>query len=105
MSFEILWEPWFRNLVRAGASGFMYTFYLYGGKESQEQTTYSHLQKNAQAVAKLYVDLLRNVGHNVFFDNWFTTLDLMLCFKKEGILVVGTTRGNWIQGCSLVGKR
>ena len=25
----------FKNLVRAGASGFMYTFYLYGGKESQ----------------------------------------------------------------------
>ena len=36
-------------------------------------------------VAKLSVDLPRNVGHKVFFDNWFTTLDLMLYFKKEGL--------------------
>ena len=95
----------FKNLVRAGASGFMYMFYLYGGKESQEKTPYSHLQKTAQVVAKLYVDLPRNVGHKVFFDNWFTTLDLMLYFKKEGILAVGTIRGNRIQGCPLVGNK
>ena len=95
----------FKNSVRAGASGFMYTFYLYGGKESQEQTPYSHLQKSAQVVAKLCVDLPRNVSHKVFFDNCFTTLDLMLYFKKEGILAVGTIRGNRIQGCPLVGNK
>ena len=83
----------------------MYTFYLYGGKESQEQTPYSHLQKSAQVVAKLCVDLPRNVSHKVFFDNCFTTLDLMLYFKKEGILAVGTIRGNRIQGCPLVGNK
>ena len=56
-------------------------------------------------VAKLCVDLPRNVGHKVFFDNWFTTLDLMLYFKKEGILAVGTIRGNRIQGCPLAGNK
>ena len=66
----------------------MYKFYLYRGKEPEEQTPYSHLQKSAQVVAKLSVDLPRNVGHKVFFDNWFTTLDLMLYFKKEGLFAV-----------------
>ena len=56
-------------------------------------------------VAKVCVDLPRNVGHKVFFDNWFTTLDLMLYFKKEGILAVGIITGNRIQGCPLVGKK
>ena len=94
-----------KNLVRVGASGFTYMFYLYRGKESQEKTPYSHLQKSTQVVAKLCVDLPRNVGHKVFFDNWFTTLDLMLYFKKEGILAVGTIRGNRIQGCPLLGNK
>ena len=72
----------------------MYTFYLYGEEELQEQTPYSHLQKIAQVVAKLCVDLPRNVGHKVFFDNWFTTIDFTLYFKKEGTLAVGTVRIN-----------
>ena len=83
----------------------MYMFYQYEGKESQEKTPYNHLQKSAQVIAKLCVDLSRNVGRKVFFDNWFTTLNLMLYFKKEGILAVGTIRGNKIQGCSLVGNK
>ena len=68
----------FKNLVRAGANGFMYDFYLYGGKESNEVTHYNHLQKSVQVVAKLCEELPRNVGHKDFFDNLFTTLDLML---------------------------
>ena len=32
----------FENLVRAGACGFMYDYYLYGAKESNEVTPYSH---------------------------------------------------------------
>ena len=73
----------FKNLVRAGASGFMYDFYLYSGKEGNEVTPYSYLQKSAQVVAKLCVELPRHVGHKVFFDNWFTALDLMLISEKR----------------------
>ena len=89
----------FRNLVWAGASGFMYDVFLYGGKESNEVTPYSHLQKSAQVVAKLCVELPRHVGRKVFVDNWFTTLDLMIYLKKEGLLAVGTIRSNCLQGC------
>jgi hypothetical protein len=42
----------FKNLVRAGASGFMYDFYIYAGKEAimEENPDYKHLQKSAQVV-------------------------------------------------------
>ena len=86
-------------MVRAGAGGFMYGFFLYGGKESNEVTPYSLLQKSVQVVAKLCVELPRQVGNKVFFDNWFTTLDLMIYLKKEGLLAVGTIRSNCLQGC------
>ena len=85
----------FKNLVRAEQGlVFMYDFYLYEGKQSNEVRPNSHLQKSAQVVAKLCIELPRHVGHKVFFYNWFTTLDLMIYLKKEGLLAVGTIRSN-----------
>ena len=91
-------------MVRAGAGGFIYGFFLYGRKESNEVTPYSFLQKSAQVVAKLCVELPRQVGNKVFFDNWFTTLDLMIYLKKEG-LPVGKIRSSHSLGCPLLSKK
>lgn len=43
-------------------------------------------------MSRLFKDFPANVGHKVFFDNWFTTLELMDHLKKGGLLGVGTTR-------------
>lgn len=92
----------FKNLVRAGASGFMYDFYIYAGKgEIVENSDYKHLQKSAQVVARLCEHLPSYSGHQLFFDNWFTTLDLLIYLKNRGILARGTMRVNRIQGCPL----
>ena len=91
----------FKNLVRAGASGFMYDFYLYAGKENDDNPDFQGLQKCAQVVAKLCKDLPRNVGHKVFFDNWFSTLELILYLKNEGLLAAGTIRANRLHNCPL----
>jgi len=95
----------FKNLVRAGASGFMYDFYLYAGKENDDNPEFQGLQKCAQVVAKLCKDLPRNVGHKVFFDNWFSTLELMLYLKNEGLLAVGTIRANRLHNCPLIANK
>ena len=95
----------FKNLVRAGSSGLMYDFYLYSGKQENGDTPYKDLQKSAQVVAKLCTDLPGNIGHKVFFDNWFTTLELMLYLKRRGILAVGTVRANRLQGCPLLSSK
>ena len=57
----------FRSLVRERSSGFMYDFYLYGGKESNEVIFYSNLQKGAQVFTKLFVELPRHIEHKDFF--------------------------------------
>ena len=92
----------FKNLVRAGASGFMYDFFIYSGKdESQGDGQYKHLQKCAQIVAKLSEDIPKHEGHKLFFDNWFSTLDLFHYLKSNGILAAGTIRANRIAKCPI----
>ena len=92
----------FKNLARAGSSGFMYDFYLYSGKETTNNNVpYNHLQKSAQVVAKPCQELPGQKGHKLFFDNWFSTLELFHYLKDHGIHAVGTIRANRLQGCPL----
>ena len=59
------------------------------------------LRKCAQVVSKCCKDLPRNVGHKVFFDKWFSTLELILYLKNEGLLAAGTIRANRLHNCPL----
>ena len=97
----------FKNLVRAGASGIMYDFYIYTGKQDQSEndTPYSHLQKSAQVVARLCETLPTHANHKLYFDNWFTTLALLVYLKKNGISSCGTVRTNRLQGCPLLSNK
>nr|XP_018672513.1 piggyBac transposable element-derived protein 2-like [Ciona intestinalis] len=84
-------------MVRADSSGFMYDFYIYGGKDSKQlalSDDATHLQKSAQTVVKLCQHLPVKQNHQLFFDNWFTTLDLLIYLKEIGINACGTIRGN-----------
>ena len=88
-----------KNLIRAGASGIMYDFYIYAGKNETVQEDlpdFTDLQKSAQVVARLSQHLPHHSGHN-----WFTTLDLLIYLKNKGILACGTVRNNRLQGCLL----
>jgi hypothetical protein len=75
----------FKNIVRAGSSGFMYDFYIYPGKNSciDLPVDAKGLQKCAQAVAKVCLTLQRNAK------------------KNQGILSCGTIRANRLHGCVL----
>ena len=77
----------------------MYDFYIYKGRDEQMQSDpdIMHLKKSAQVVARLCEHLPVNVNHKVYFDNWFTSLDLLLYLKQRGILSCGTIRTNRIQ--------
>lgn len=90
----------FENLVRAGASGFMYDCYVYAGKDEPDREA-QVLRKCAQVVTKLCKDLPSNMRHKLFFNNWFSTLELMQYLKKKGLHVVGTVRPNRVKNCPL----
>ena len=69
----------FKNLVRASSCGLMHKFYVYEGKNNineESENDYSHLPKSAQVVARLSKDLSGGVNLKLFFDNWFSKLDL-----------------------------
>lgn len=90
----------FKNLVRAGASGFMYDFYVYAGKDDRDgDDNYNELQNCAKVVARLAEHLPNNEGHKLFFDNWFSTLELFHFLKARGIWAAGTMRSNRLEQC------
>ncbi|XP_065658778.1 piggyBac transposable element-derived protein 2-like [Hydra vulgaris] len=89
-------------MVRAGRSGMMYDFYLYAGKESTIPAEYSHLSVSAQSVAYLCMELPKHEDKVVFFDNWFSTPNLIQYLKGIGIKAAGTIRPNRLHGCPVI---
>ena len=85
----------------------MYDFFVYNGKNYAEldDGKFGHLQKCAQFVVKPCDDLPVRNNYEVFFDNWFTTLDLLHHFKLKGIYSVGTIRLNPFWGCPLAANK
>lgn len=74
--------------VRADASGYVCEFQVYTGKtESTEK------QLGARVVKDLTRELVGN-NHHVYFDNFFTGVDLMVSLKKDKIFACGTVRQN-----------
>ena len=91
----------FKNFVRAGKSGLMYDFFIYQGAKStgQEKCT------SESVVLKLCSTLPKHVNHLICFDNWFTTLNLMLELKSLGYPSIGTVRANRMSGCPLQSEK
>ena len=87
----------FKNLVRAGASGFMYDFYIYAGKgEIVENSDYKHLQKSAQVVARLCEHLPSHSGHQLVYHFGLANLP-----QEQGYTSMWHHAANRIQGCPL----
>jgi hypothetical protein len=88
--------------VLCGATGYAYDFECYTGRsdnillESEEECGAS-----GNVVVRLSRSLPVNVGHKLYFDNYFTNPDLQIYLAKRGILSVGTVRSNRIPQCSL----
>ena len=89
-------------MVQAGTSGFMYDYYLYCSKEDRPPVDYHQLSASAQSVVQLCYNLPRHAGKYVFFDNWFTTLDLLFHLKSISLQAIGTIRANILQSCPLI---
>ena len=91
----------FKNFVRAGQSGMIYDFFFYTGAKS------TGAEKNTAKgiVMKLCENVPKSCNYKVFFDNWFSTLDLCLELKANGILTAATIRENRLAGCTLKAEK
>ena len=88
----------FKVFARAGISGLIYDFMIYTGKAMNLP---GDLGVAGNVVMKLVKNLPPNMNFKVYFDNWFSSIDLLCLLKKKSIWSVVTIRSNRLKGCML----
>lgn len=88
----------YKNWVAASSDGYCYSFDLYCGK-----TTENTKEPLGTRVVKLLLSKIPAIPeeHTVYFDNFFTSCDLLIALKKTGYKATGTIRENRTKKCPL----
>lgn len=82
----------------AGASGLMYDFKVYTGKDTCADYG---LGFSGNIVMSLCENIPKGVNHKIFADNWFSSLHLATALKSKGFCFLGTIRTNRMGKCQL----
>ncbi|CAK8678001.1 unnamed protein product [Clavelina lepadiformis] len=88
----------FKVFARAGMSGMIYDFMVYTGKAMKLP---GNLGVAGNVVMRLVNNLPEDKNFKVYFDNWFSSVDLVCLLKQQNIWSVGTIRSNRLKGCTL----
>lgn len=96
----------FKMFVRAGVSGIVYDFFIYTGSTTFDSMIFSETEAELGSGGKVVIQLCKTIPNPsesfVYFDNWFTSLDLIVLLKSEyAINSLGTVRSNRLRGCTL----
>lgn len=89
----------YKVLTRAGASGVLYDFRIYEGA-STKVTDYG-LGISGDIILELSETLPKHQQFKLYFDNWFSSIDLVSELSDRGFLCVGTIRENRTKNCPL----
>ena len=93
----------FKVFARCGVSGITYDFNFYDGKAPAVQKSCGY--QPGDFVSKLCETLPAGQNFKLYFDNFFTFLELHLMLKRQGILSTGTVRSNRLRGCPLKSEK
>ncbi|XP_055087231.1 piggyBac transposable element-derived protein 3-like [Periophthalmus magnuspinnatus] len=85
--------------TRAGVTGLVYDFEIYTGKGTV--TNERGLGVAGEVVLRLVSEVPKGLNYKCYFDNWFTSPELIVELKKMGILTVATINRNRVRGCTL----
>ena len=85
--------------ARCGVSGMVYDFEIYTGRSSKAEAQPALLM-GGNVVYRLTQTLPRNVNHKVFFDNFFSSIALMNCLKKDAFWAVATIQKDRLKGAA-----
>ncbi|XP_052855098.1 piggyBac transposable element-derived protein 3-like [Drosophila gunungcola] len=85
--------------TRAGTSGLVYDFTLYVGEGTCPNFG---LGISSDVVLYLSKGLPKGKPFKLYFDNWFTSVSLLVALKENGIFATGTIRKNRISSCRLL---
>lgn len=88
----------YKNWVAASSSGYCYVFDFYCGKSTDASSD----PLGSRTVKTLLMKLETNpLNHQVFFDNFFSSYNLLVDLKAEGYRATGTIRENRTKKCPL----
>ncbi|KAI8435219.1 hypothetical protein MSG28_003575, partial [Choristoneura fumiferana] len=93
----------FKMFVRAGVSGIVYDFLPYAGEDTFRFYAFNDYEGSLGLGAKVVLALSKTITTKpsiVYFDNFFTSLELIRYLRQElGIFSLGTIRNNRLRGC------
>ncbi|CAB3241726.1 unnamed protein product [Arctia plantaginis] len=75
----------YKNLVLSGSFGFSYDFELYTGAHVSETVdgNLPNISTSSNVVVRLARTIPQNMNYQLFFDNWYTSLPLLVYLTKQ----------------------
>lgn len=71
-------------------------FEIHTGQEAQILDGEKYLGVSSKVVVRLARGIPRHINHKLFYDNYYTSIPLLVCLHSLGILAVGTVRSNHV---------
>ncbi|XP_069670940.1 piggyBac transposable element-derived protein 3-like isoform X1 [Periplaneta americana] len=86
-----------------GSNGYCYKFDLYCGKDAagSDVSNRHDLALGTKVVLNMLDCIVHPRAHDIYFDNFFTSRDLLLHLQDLGFRATGTVRENRMDGCPL----
>lgn len=92
----------FKLFVLCDSNGFSYAFEVYTGAGDNVLTEGApDLGASSNVVIRLTKNVPDNVNHILYFDNFYTSLGLLVYLQSRGIYALGTVRANRVTNCKL----
>ena len=94
----------FKLFLLCGVSGFTYNFEVYSGQENDllaRAEREPDLGASSNIVVRLARLIPRNKNYKLYFDNYYTSVPLIVYLYNEGIFSLETVRRNSIRDCKL----
>ncbi|XP_045453941.1 piggyBac transposable element-derived protein 3-like [Melitaea cinxia] len=90
----------YKNFVLSGSSGFSYDFEIYTGAQGcvESDSNLPKISTSSDVVVRLSRTIPEGANYKLFFDNWYTSLPLLIYLNKKAILPLGTIKANRIPG-------
>ncbi|KAL6488775.1 hypothetical protein MHYP_G00025160 [Metynnis hypsauchen] len=89
----------YKIFVLCDTKGLVHSFDVYAGKSDPPPGS-EDIGASGNVVLKLAQVIEGSVNHLLYFDNWFSSLDLFVALAKRRIPALGTVRQNRLRDCS-----
>jgi hypothetical protein len=88
----------YKVFVLSGVSGFCYDFEIYTGEQVKIGPSEIDCGASSNVVIRLCRTVPSMVGHKLYFDNYFSSIDLLVQLERRCIQSTGTVRLNRLPG-------